>query len=59
MKQVASRYDKWAEVVTFFTLFSYVAYFSTFKLEGICSSETPVDFQRVTWRYIPKDENLQ
>jgi hypothetical protein len=29
------------------------------KLEAICSSETSVDFQRTTRRYIPGDINLR
>jgi hypothetical protein len=28
------------------------------KIEVKCSSETPVDFQRTTWRYFPEDRNL-
>jgi hypothetical protein len=31
------------------------AYSSTLKMEAICSSETSVDFQRTTWRYISED----
>jgi hypothetical protein len=31
---------------------------STLKMEAICSSETPVDTQRSTRRYIPKDGTL-
>jgi hypothetical protein len=41
-----------------FTLESYSAY-STLKMEAICSSETFVDFQRITRRYIPEDSTLQ
>jgi hypothetical protein len=33
--------------------------YSTLKMETICSSETSVDFQRTTWRYIPEDSILQ
>jgi hypothetical protein len=33
--------------------------FSTLKMEAICSSETSVDFQRTTRRYIPEDSTLQ
>jgi hypothetical protein len=33
--------------------------FSTFKMEAICSSETSVDTQRITRRYIPEDGTLQ
>jgi hypothetical protein len=29
--------------------------FSTLKMEAICSSETSVDFERITWSYIPED----
>jgi hypothetical protein len=36
-------------------LVSCSAYFSTL----ICSSETSVDFQRTTWRYIPQDSSLR
>jgi hypothetical protein len=34
-------------------------YFSTLKMEAICSSETSVDTQRTTWCYIPEDCTLQ
>jgi hypothetical protein len=37
---------------------SCLTYSSTLKMEAICSSETLVDFQRTTWRYIP-DRTLQ
>jgi hypothetical protein len=40
------------------TLVSCLAYSSTLKMEAICSSETSVDFQRTTWRYIPEDRTL-
>jgi hypothetical protein len=39
-------------------LVSCPAYFSTLKMEVICSSETSVDFQRTTRRYIPEDSTL-
>jgi hypothetical protein len=42
-----------------FTVVSCSAYFSTPKMEAICSSETSVDFQRTTRRYIPEDSTLQ
>jgi hypothetical protein len=35
-----------------FTLVSCLAYSSTLKMEATCPSETSVDFQRTTWRYI-------
>jgi hypothetical protein len=40
-------------------LFFFSAYSSTLKREAICSSETSVDFQRTTRRYIPEDSALQ
>jgi hypothetical protein len=33
-------------------------YFSTLKMEAICSSEMSGDTQRTTWRYIPEDYTL-
>jgi hypothetical protein len=42
-----------------FTPVSRSAYFSTLKMEAICSSETSVDTQRTTQRYIPEDGTLQ
>jgi hypothetical protein len=40
------------------TLVSCSAYFSTLKMEAIFSSETSVDSQRTTRRYIPEDGTL-
>jgi hypothetical protein len=40
-------------------LVSCSAHCSTLKMEAICSSETPVDFQRTTQHYIPEDSTLQ
>jgi hypothetical protein len=37
------------------SLVSCSAYSSTLKIDAICSSETLVDFQRTTRRYIPED----
>jgi hypothetical protein len=37
-------------------LVSCLAYSSTLKVEVIRSSETSVDFQRITRRYIPEDK---
>jgi hypothetical protein len=37
---------------------SYLAYSSTVKMEATCSSETSVDFQRTTRRYILEDRNI-
>jgi hypothetical protein len=42
-------------ICTCFKLFSCLAYSSTLKMQGIYSSETSVDFQRFTWRYIPEE----
>jgi hypothetical protein len=39
-------------------LVSCLVYSSNLKMAGICSSETLVDFQRTTRRYIPEDKNL-
>jgi hypothetical protein len=36
----------------------FSASFSTLKMEAICSSETSVDTERTTWRYIPEDGTL-
>jgi hypothetical protein len=41
-----------------FMLVSCLAHSSTLKIEATCSSETPVDFERTTWRYIPQDRTL-
>jgi hypothetical protein len=35
-------------------LVSRLAHFSILKKETTCFSETPVDFQLNTWRYIPE-----
>jgi hypothetical protein len=42
-----------------FTLVSCLAYSSTLKMEAICFSETSVDFQRNTQRYIPEDSTFR
>jgi hypothetical protein len=36
----------------------FSAYYSTQKIEAICSSETSVNLQRTTWRYIPGDRTI-
>jgi hypothetical protein len=41
-----------------FTLVSCSTYYSTLKMEAICSSETSFDSQRTTQRYIPEDGTL-
>jgi hypothetical protein len=43
---------------TCFTLLSCMAYSLTLKMEEICSSETSVDFQWTTQRYIPEGRTL-
>jgi hypothetical protein len=35
------------------------AYSSILKIGAVCFSETSIDFQRTTWRYIPEDRTLQ
>jgi hypothetical protein len=40
-------------------LVSCLAYFSTVKVEATCSSETSVNFQHITCRYIPEDRTLR
>jgi hypothetical protein len=41
-----------------FTLVSCSVYYSSLMMDAICSSETSVDFQWSTRRYIPEDNNL-
>jgi hypothetical protein len=38
--------------------YSSLTYSSTIKMDGACSSEKSVDFQRTTRRYIPEDRTL-
>jgi hypothetical protein len=40
-------------------LVSCSAYYSALKMEPICSSETSIDFQRTSRRYIPEDSILR
>jgi hypothetical protein len=47
-----------ALLATCLTLLYRLTYSSTVKMEAICSSETSVDFQRTTRRYIPEDRTL-
>jgi hypothetical protein len=42
-----------------FMLVSCSAYISTLNMEAICASETSVDFQRFTRRYIPEDSTFR
>jgi hypothetical protein len=35
-----------------------LAHSSTLTMEATCSSETLVDFQRTTWRYIPENRTI-
>jgi hypothetical protein len=48
-----------AELIKWFIVVSFLAYYSTLKVEATCSSETSFDFQRTTWHYIPEDTTLQ
>jgi hypothetical protein len=41
-----------------FMLASYLSYSSTLKMEATSSSETSVEFQGTTRRYIPEDRKL-
>jgi hypothetical protein len=43
----------------YFMLVSYLPHSSTLKIEATCSSETSVDFQQTTRRYIPEDTTPQ
>jgi hypothetical protein len=38
---------------------SCLAYSSIVKMVATCSSQTSVDFQRTTWRYIPDKRTLK
>jgi hypothetical protein len=49
-KQVTSRPS--------FTLVSFLAYYSTLKVEAKCPSEIYVGFPQATWRYIPEYKTL-
>jgi hypothetical protein len=48
----------WAEIAAYVMLDSCSAYSWTLKIEATCSSETFVDFQQTTRRYIPEDKTL-
>jgi hypothetical protein len=50
--------DRYVTDAPAFVLVSCLAYFSTLKMEAICSSETSVDCQWTTWHYIPEDGTL-
>jgi hypothetical protein len=41
-----------------FTLVSWLVYYSTLKVEAVYYSETSVDFQHITRRYIPEERTL-
>jgi hypothetical protein len=47
-----------ALLATCFTLLSCLSYSSTLKMEALCSSETSIEFQRTTWRYIREERTL-
>jgi hypothetical protein len=60
-KQVASTarsLEQSSRLSPAFTLVSCLAYSLTLNNETLSSSEKSVDFQRTTWRYIPKDITL-
>jgi hypothetical protein len=58
LKNNPSKKPTWQQIGNqsslFLPLVSCLAY-STLKMEAICSSETSIDFQRTTRRYIPED----
>jgi hypothetical protein len=60
-KNKMSKKPAWKQVqaYTWFHSSFCSSYFSTLKLEAICSSETSVDSQRTTRRYIPEDGTLK
>jgi hypothetical protein len=46
-------------LATCFVLVSYLAFFSTLKMEAAYSSEKSVDSRQITRPYIPQDRTLQ
>jgi hypothetical protein len=46
-------------LAAWFMLVSCLSYYSTLNMKAIYSSEMSVDFQQITWRYIPEDRTLQ
>jgi hypothetical protein len=46
------------DIAAYFMLVSCLAYYSTLKMEAICSSETYVDLNRTTRRFILDDRTL-
>jgi hypothetical protein len=56
-KNIKARNQRDALLATCFMLVCYLAYSSTLKMET-CSSETSIDFQRSTRRYIPEDKPI-
>jgi hypothetical protein len=53
-----SQHQTRSSASTCFIPVSCLAYYSTMKMRAICSSETSVDIQQTTLRYIPKDRTL-
>jgi hypothetical protein len=49
------RFEGTCPLATCFVLVSYLAYSLTLRREAKCFSETGVDFQRTTQRYIPEN----
>jgi hypothetical protein len=62
LKNKPSKKPAWKQVTSrtlfAFTLVFWLAYSSTLKMKASCSSETSVDVQRNTRRYIPVDRTL-
>jgi hypothetical protein len=50
--------SRWLDLPPALTLVSFLAYFSSIKMEAICSSETSVEFQQTTRRCIPVDRTV-
>jgi hypothetical protein len=48
-----------ALLATCFMPVSFLSYSATLKMEAICSSETSVEFQRTTQRYIPEERTFR
>jgi hypothetical protein len=55
--QARNQHEAGSKQATCFMLVSSVAY-STLKMEAICSSETSIDFQRITLRCIAEDKTF-
>jgi hypothetical protein len=59
MSPLSSGLQSTVLLATCFTLVYSLAYSSTLKKKATCTSETPIDFQRITRRYISVDGTFQ